>query len=378
MKILILTASTGGGHKVAAAALKDTIEKSDSSVDVEIIDGLRYCGKFYNKFICGGYIVLATKTPGLYGKLYNISDHKSKLNSFCNSVNTHEGKKLISLFEKTKPDAVISCHAFITTMLSSLKQDKKINMPVISLITDFAPHRTYFFPGIDAYITSNDNMNKEIEKYNIIPTDCIYPLGIPISDKFYAEPHKDKTAAELGFDSKTTTVLLMAGSFGVTEVLSFYESLMETDAKCQCIVITGHNHKLYEAFEHYINNNNRPHKPTRLFEYVNNVQEYMKLADLIVTKPGGLTVTESLACGLPLAIYNAIPGQENANAEYLKNAQVAVLLDENPSQGGKQIAQLLKSPEKLNKMKENCRIISKKDSALNIFRLTQELIKKAN
>lgn len=374
MRILILTASTGGGHKSAAAALKDTINKTDPNAVVEIEDGLASCGKLYNKLICDGYVVLATKTPRLYGKLYNISDKKNPINSLCNNINYQEGKKLVSLFEEKNPDVIISCHAFVTTMLAKLKRKNIISVPVISLITDFAPHRTYFSPGIDAYVTSNENMLEEIESYNIISTDKIYPLGIPISDKFYKDQDKEQTAKELGFDSQKPTVLLMSGSFGVTEVLDFYESLMLTDADCQCIVVTGHNKKLYNEFEKYLSDSKVPQKPTKLFEFITNVEKYMHFSDLVVTKPGGLTVTESLACSLPMAIYNAIPGQENDNAQYLIMQNVAVALSDAKT-GGKQIAELVKNTEKLSTMRENCKKIRKENSALNIFRLAEKLVK---
>lgn len=376
MKILILTASTGGGHKSAAAALMDTIQKIDSDTIVEIEDGLKYCGRLYNKLICNGYVVLATKTPRLYGKLYKISDRKSTINSLCNNINNREGRKLISLFEEKKPDVVISCHAFVGTMLAMLKRKNKISVPVISLITDFAPHRTYFSPGIDAYVTSNENMVEEIESYNIISTDKIYPFGIPIADKFYKVQDKEKIANDLGFNIDKPTVLLMSGSFGVSEVLDFYESLMLTDADCQCIVITGHNKKLYNEFKSYLSNPEVLQKPTRLFGFITNVEEYMHFSDLVVTKPGGLTVSESLACALPMAIYNAIPGQENDNAQYLINQNVAVSLN-NAKSGGQQIAQLIKDTEKLNIMRENCKKIRKLNSAVNIFRLAQNLVEKS-
>lgn len=372
MRILILTASTGGGHKSAAAALKDTINKTDPSVTVEIEDGLEYCGKMYNKLICDGYVVLATKTPGLYGKLYNMSDKKNPINSLCNNINSREGKKLVSLFEEREPDVVISCHPFVTTMLARLKRKNMISLPVISLLTDFTPHRTYFAPGIDAYITSNESMIEEIKSYNIISADTIYPLGIPVSDKFYKVQNKEQTAEDLGFDINKPTVLLMSGSFGVTEVLNFYESLMLTDADCQCIVVTGNNQKLYDEFDKYLNNTQLPQKPTKLFAFITNVEEYMHYSDLVVTKPGGLTVTESLACALPMAIYNAIPGQEDENAQYLISQNVAISLD-SPKTGGKQIAELLKDTEKLKAMSDKCQKIRKEHSALNIFRLAQKL-----
>ena len=251
MNILILTASTGGGHKSAASALKNTIEKTDPATRVEIHDAIKYCGRLYNKFICGGYVMLATKTPRLYGRLYDLSDKESILNDICNHFNTHEGKKLISLFNQFKPDVVISCHAFITTMLAGLKRKKLIDFPAISLITDFTPHKTYFFPEIEAYVTPCDNITEEIVTENGIERDRLYPLGIPIAEKFYKPSDKNKIAKDLGFSPDKQTVLLMAGSFGVTEVLKIFESFCSRGVDCQCIIVTGKNKKLYGALTNF-------------------------------------------------------------------------------------------------------------------------------
>ena len=122
LRILILTASTGGGDKRAAAALKDTIERNKPDTVVNVTDGIEYCGKLYNRLICSGYLVLATKTPKIYGKVYNISDNDTKLNALCNQINSREGRKLLSLFITFKPDVVISCHPFVTTMLCRRKR----------------------------------------------------------------------------------------------------------------------------------------------------------------------------------------------------------------------------------------------------------------
>lgn len=371
-----MTASTGGGHKRAAAALKETIEKTDPGAVVNVTDGIQYCGKIYNKLVCQGYYILATKLPNFYGKIYNVSDKDTKLNAFCNKVNSREGRKLCSLFKEFRPDVVISCHPFIATMLSKLKMEGSIQVPVISIITDFALHRTYIMPCIDAYITSCDQMVNEIRKYKTARSSLIYPYGIPIFDKFYKQMDKNQTAQFLGFDPNIPTVLLMAGSFGVSSVMDFYKAIVHTDIRCQCIVITGRNQKLYAAFEKYLANPQMPQKPTKLFYFIDNVEEYMQFSDLIVTKPGGLTVTESIACQLPLAIYCAFPGQEKQNADFLEQNHVAVSLNSNPKAGAKQIADLLTHPEKLKEMQSACRNISKQDSALHIYQLAQELGKK--
>lgn len=375
MRVLILTASTGGGHNTTAKALKTTIENADSNATVEIVEALAYCSKLYNKFICNGYLFLATKTPNFYGKMYANSDKESALNSLCNKLNMHVGRKLSTLFEDFKPDAVISCHPFITTMLSDLKIKKKLMVPVIGVITDFSPHRTCFFPEIDAYVISDKEMIDDILKYKTVSEKELYPIGIPIYEKFYNQIDKEKLAKELGFSVNKPTILFMAGSFGVKGILNYYKSFVKTDADCQCIVVTGKNEKLYKAFYKYINNSENPQKPTKLFQFVNNVEEYMHFADLIATKPGGLTVSESLACHLPMAIYSAFPGVEEGNANYLIGQNVAVSLDDNCEVAAKQLAELVADPDKLKEMKQKCQEISKPYSALNTYKLAQQLAK---
>lgn len=374
MNILILTASTGGGHNTTAKALKTTIENVDPQVNVRVEEALAYCSKAYNKLICSGYLFVATKMPNFYGKMYTNSDKESALNSLCNNVNKFEGRKLTSMFEKFKPDVIVSSHPFITAMLSELKVKGKLDVPVISILTDFAPHRTCFFPKIDAYVISNEQMISKIEKYNLVSKDVLYPLGIPIYEKFYKPIDKEKIAQDLGFSTDKPTVLLMAGSFGVKGVLKYYESFMNTDADCQCIVVTGNNKKLYKAFEEYINNPENLHKPTKLFGFVNNVEEYMNFADLIATKPGGLTVSESLACHLPMAIYSAYPGVEESNAEFLIKNKVAIALEEDSDIAVEQLAQLVSNKETLLEMKKNCQLICKPYSALNTYKLAKQLV----
>lgn len=375
MKVLILTASTGGGHNTTAKALKTTIENADSNATVEIVEALAYCSKFYNKFICGGYLFFATKMPKFYGKMYANSDKESALNNLCNKLNMRVGRKLVSLFEDFKPDTVISCHPFITAMLSDLKEKNKLSVPAISILTDFSPHRTCFFPKIDGYVISHKEMIKDILKYNTVSEKELYPLGIPVYEKFYKQIDKEKLAKELGFSLNKPTILFMAGSFGVKSILNYYKSFVKTDADCQCIVITGKNEKLYKAFDKYLNNSENPQKPTKLFQFVNNVEEYMHFADLVATKPGGLTVSESLACHLPMAIYSAFPGVEEGNANYLIGQNAAVSLDDNCDIAAKQLADLVSNPDKLKEMKQKCQKIAKPYSALNTYKLAQQLAK---
>ena len=162
----------------------------------------------------------------------------------------------------------------------------------------------------------------------------------------------------------------MAGSFGVTGVLDFYEQLAKTGEKIQMVVITGRNIRLFDHFDKKIQELDTSHN-TKLLYFVDNVEDYMHIADLIVTKPGGLTVTESIACHLPMAIYSAYPGQEKENVDFLIKQKAAVLIDK--KDGANEIIELLHSPEKLNEMKESCKKLALPNAAEDIFNLAKKL-----
>lgn len=346
MRVLIFSASTGGGHKRAATALKEYIEADSPRNTVKIVDGLELAGKLYNNFICGGYTVMAKKAPRFYGNIYRNSDRKSALNNLCNSVNKFKSRRLIGAIEMFKPDVIISCHAFTATMLGDLKNKGKIKVPVIALITDYASHYTYIADGIDHYIVSSQKMVDDFQtRYNISPRR-VHAFGIPVFRKFLSKTDKRDLRLKLRLKPDAKTALFMAGSFGVNEVLSVYKDIADSAKDCQFIVITGNNPRLFNKFRTKINSN------THLLMYIDNVEDYMHCSDLIITKPGGLTVSESLTCGLPMAIYSAYPGQEADNAKFLNDIGVAVMLNKNP---GETIRRLLGDEQKLKLMSERCK-----------------------
>lgn len=370
MNILIFTAATGGGHKRAAAAIEAKIKSISPDTNVTVVDAMKAIGKMYDKTVCGGYHFMATKIPKLYGECYKITDRKNLVYQTVMRSNTMMSNKLLETINEHSPDAVIICHPFVTTMISRLKRKGKIDVKAISLITDYDAHRTYIVPYIDAYVLAEPQMaDKLINEYEV-DKDLIYALGIPIFDKFTAPFSKDEICKREGLNPDIPTVLLMAGSFGVTSVLEFYKQLALNSKDIQFIVITGNNQRLYKHLEETsieIGAENR----TKLLFFIDNVEDYMHISDLIVTKPGGLTVTESIACNLPMAIYSAFPGQERDNANFLVKEKAAIML--NKKNGAQQIIELLNSPEKLEDMKAQCKKLAMPDSAEKIFRLTEQI-----
>ena len=367
MKILVFSASTGGGHKRAAAALKEYIEANSENTEVRITDGIAISGKAYNKFICDGYTTLAKVAPKFYGRLYKNSDKKSKLNDLCNGVNKYKGKHLLPEINEYKPDVIISCHAFTTTMLGELKAKGKIDIPVISLITDFAPHYTYIAEGIDHYIVSSEKMVATFKTRFNIDSSRVHAFGIPTFEKFANTPDKAELKEKLGLEPDGKVILFMAGSWGVTEVLDIYKDILDKVTNCQFVVITGNNQKLYDRFE------KEKSGKTILKKFVDNVEDYMHVSDLIITKPGGLTVSESLQCALPMAIYSAYPGQEAENAEFLVESGVALLLNKHP---GETVGALINYDSKLKEMSDCCKKVCRGNAPKQILELINEILNK--
>ena len=342
MNVLIFTASTGGGHKRAAAAIEAKIHSLSPETNVTVIDGMKAIGTFYDKTVCKGYHIMATKTPKVYGKLYRITDKRNPMTKAVMKSNELIADLLMEVIDEHTPDIIIICHAFITNMVSVLKGKGKITAKVISLITDYDSHRTYISPNIDAFVLAEPQMKRKLcEEYGV-PEEKIYPLGIPTFDRFSFSETKEELCIRERLNPDIPIVLMMAGSFGVTGVLDFYTQLAQSDSDLQIIVITGRNIRLFDHLDKKIQELNTS-KNTKLLYFVDNVEDYMHIADLIVTKPGGLTVTESIACHLPMAIYSAFPGQEEDNVTFLLEQNAAVLVDK--KNGAQEILELLHSPE---------------------------------
>ncbi|MCY1713330.1 MGDG synthase family glycosyltransferase [Caproiciproducens galactitolivorans] len=371
MKILILSAATGGGHLRASHAIEKYISENSTGNEVVVVDALKSINAVLDKTVCEGYHFLATKTPKVFGQLYRKSNEESLLSNLVTRFTSVFSQKLIFLIKEQKPDIILSTHPFATEMVSHLKKKGIVNVPLICLMTDYGPHRAWIADHVDAYIVSTQDMIPEMNEMGV-PTEKIYPFGIPVGDVFYNQGDKPALLKKFGMDEDVPTILIMAGSFGVTNIRKIYKKLIALPADFQIIVITGKNQKLYEAFTSVIS---QSPKKTKLVYFTDEVENYMHASDLIITKPGGLTVSEALACNIPLAVFDAIPGQEEDNANFLLSHDMAVKLEKGIDPGAT-ILSLLEDSKRLERMRSSCKSFDKSESGKNIFSLINELCEK--
>jgi len=368
MRILILTCATGGGHLRAAAALEKYIRET---TDHEVIqmDFLKSINKVLDKTVCDSYLFMAKKIPQVFGHLYRKTNEDNALADLVPRTSDLLSWQLLPHIEEAAPDVIISVHPFATEMVSSLKEDKKITCPLICIMTDYGAHKSWIAPCVDAYVVASDHMVAELQRFGV-EKEKIYPYGIPVHDVFFDKQDQATLLQEMGLEPNIPTVLFMAGSMGVSNIVDLYAELCDSPLELQMIIITGNNKKLYEIFEEQIGT---APKKTVLLPFTKEVERYMHASDLIVTKPGGLTVSEALACNLPLAVFDAIPGQEEDNANFLQIHDMGVRISNDNF--ASVISSLIERKERLRRMRENCRAFDKSRANENIVELASTLAK---
>ncbi len=367
MKILIFYASYGGGHLNAAKSINECLKNNYNDIDVELIDCMKYVNKTIEKVTTKAYNEMAKKAPWAWGRIYSDSQ-KGPLAHITSRSNKFMAIKLLKLLREKNADLIISTHPFGSQMCSYLKRKGKIHAKIATIMTDFAPHDQWLVGSdfTDYYFVAHEKMKTYLLSKGI-EEEKVFATGIPLSNRFLQTYDKEKILAELNFKPEKKTILFFGGGefgLGKTRTVEIFEGFVKYCADMQIIAIAGKNEKMKLAFEKTVEKYKR-NDSIIVFEYTSQVPEFMSVSDLVVTKPGGLTTTESLASHLPMVIINPIPGQEEENAEFLEQNGIAVWIKKEDNVEDI-LKNLFSNPEKLESMKENTKKLAKLHSTKNI------------
>lgn len=221
----------------------------------------------------------------------------------------------------------------------------------------------------DYFFVAHDKMKEYLTSKNI-PEDKVFATGIPISSRFLKEYNRKEILNEFELKEDKKNILFFGGGefgLGKTKTIQIFEDLVKNFNDIQVISIAGKNPKMKAAFEEIVLNYNKQDN-IKILEYTNKVPELMSISDLVVSKPGGLTTSESLASELPMIIINPIPGQEEENAEFLESKNIGIWIRKKDS-SYEILNNLLSNPEKLKQMKINTKLLAKKYSTENICKI---------
>ena len=374
-KILIFYGAYGGGHLAAASAIKNYIDTNYPDCETMMIDCVEYINKYLNKVSTAAYKEMAKKAPWIWKKVYSNSEHGA-LAKVSSASNKLMAKKLNHILQEFNPDLVISTHPFSNQMCTDLKKKKKINCKIATVLTDMAIHSQWIidYEYIDYFFVANDEMKQAMSDKGIAEFK-IFVTGIPLSERFNENFDRNQVCSEFGLSPDKNTILFFAGGefgLGRKRTSLVFRALIRLFKDCQVIAISGRNKKMYLKFKKIVESYNVNDR-VKVLDYTNKVPELMSIASIVVTKPGGLTSTESLVSGLPIIVINPIPGQEEENADFLVRHGVAVWIKKEDN-----IARCLKNlyrhPEDVQEMRENIKNLAMPDSTKNICDILMETI----
>ena len=368
-KILIFYASYGGGHLSAAKSIESVINERYPYIETKLVDCMKYVNKGLEKITTAAYRGMAKKAPWAWGKIYNASQ-KGIMAHISTRSNAMMAIKLLKLLRAEEPDMVISAHPFSSQMCAYLKRKGKVNFPLATIMTDFAPHDQWLVGHefTEYFFVAHDKMKNYLISKGI-NENKVYDTGIPISTKFTKEFNRTEILNEFNLKDDKKTILFFGGwnsGSAQTRTLKIFEVLSTYSSNYQVVAISARNQKLQEGYEKIVQQHNLDN--VTILDYTNKVPELMSIANLVVAKPGGLTTSESLAMGLPMIIINPIAGQEEENAEFLEQKGVGIWIKKDDNIKEK-LENLLKDEEKLNKMKECTKQISNKNSSYDIVEI---------
>lgn len=369
-KILIFYASYGGGHLNAAKSIQEYIDNNYIDFETELIDCMKYVNKPIEKITTAAYREMAKKLPWAWGKIYSDSQ-KGPLAHISSRSNIIFAIKLLKLLREKEPDIIISTHPFGSQMCSYLKRKGKITAKIATIMTDFSPHDQWLVGHeyTDYFFVAHNKMKDYLISKNI-SDEKVFATGIPISLRFLKNYDRKEILNEFELEDNKKTILFFAGGefgLGKTKTVQIFEDLIKNFNDIQVIAIAGKNEKMKLHFESVVKEFNKE-KNVKILEYTNKVPELMSISDLVVSKPGGLTTSESLASNLPMIIINPIPGQEEENAEFLEENGVAIWLKKEDD--AKEIlTDILGNPSKMKEMKIRARLLAKKNSTKDICKI---------
>ena len=315
MRVLIATVTAGGGHLAAAAALEEVWRALRPSDVVDQVDVAKFFSPLHRKIVSDGYVNLVNHAPELWGMMFAKTDQPRMaraLNRVRAIFPSNSRVRLGRYVKQFKPDVVLCTHYFPLETLSHLRRKRGGPRPLaVSIVTDFEAHALWMDACVDLYCVAAEETKARLVARGAVAANVVV-TGIPISAKFSAKAKSKAVRQSLGLRDDLPVLLVPSGGFGMGPIGDILAELDKVERPFQTVVVTGRNQELRrelaaQDWKH----------PTRVLGFVTNMHELMAVADLLITKPGGLTSSEALAMGKPLLILNPIPGQEAANSDFL-------------------------------------------------------------
>lgn len=352
-RILVFSASVGAGHLRAAQAVELALREMVPSAQVRNIDVLELTNSTFRQVYGKAYIDLVNKAPHVLGYMYDMLDRPSKegkRDKFRLAFEKLNLGQFADLLCQDPPDLVINTHFLPAEIIAHLRRERKCDVVQVTVTTDFEAHRMWVNEPCEHYFTATEEGAVGLSAWGI-PLEKITATGIPIHPVFAQPKDRAEMVRKHGLSGDRPIVLQLAGGFGVGPIEKIYRSILQVERPLEIIAVTGKNADARTQLQAIsCPDKHRAH----VLGFTTEMDELLCVADLVVSKPGGLTTSETLARGAAMVIVDPIPGQESRNSDYLLEHGAAVKIN-NLAVLPYKIGQILSEPARLRQLKDNAK-----------------------
>lgn len=337
MKVLILTGKFGMGHYSASHSIEEQLTSTIDHSDVTVVDLFDYILPHMSKLIYQSFSLLINRASICYNIFYKHTENGKE--TLKPVLADYFFKSIEQLLLITKPNVIISTIPYCSQLVSYYKVKSGCKIPLITCITDISSHSEWINDQTDCYLVGSPSLQLELIEKGI-PIDKIHVIGIPVKSAF-----KSQIASSTS-EKKEKHLLIMGGGLGLLpKSQKFYQELNNL-ANLKITVITGRNKKLFHRLHGKYEN-------IEVIGFTNQVHNYMQQADLIISKPGGITIFEAIHTELPMLIVKPFLQQEIKNANFINRHQLGHILSKQQIVNINYLTQILNDERNLYQMRQN-------------------------
>lgn len=367
--VLLMYISENSGHYCASLAIEKALKTANPDINTLNINAANYTNPIMEKIINRTYMGIIKRRPEVWEYLYDNPKIVKNTQLLRELIHKFNSKKLMNLLEDFFPKVICCTQAFPCGLVSDYKKTYGLPATLIGVLTDYMPHSYWIYDNVDYYVVPTEDAKARLIEDGI-PEEKIKMFGIPINLNFSIDMDKEIIFKKFNIDWQLPVILLMGGSQGLGPIVELTHSLDRLKTEFQLIIVCGRNSKLKRSLE---KRKGRFKKKILILEYVDNINELMSIASLIITKPGGLTTAEALSKNLPMLLVNPIPGQEENNTKFLLKAGVAIRAKQEEDIPIL-VTELLCSKNKLNQMREQAKGLGKPSSTIDLVSFILHLL----
>jgi processive 1,2-diacylglycerol beta-glucosyltransferase len=366
-RVLVLSASVGAGHLRAAQAVELALRELAPEATVQNLDVLDLTNAIFRRVYGRAYLDLVNRAPHMLGYFYDLLDrppssrHKSdRLRMLVEKLNLG---KFLKFLRSQSWDLIVNTHFLPAEIIAYLRRRGDLATPQFTVTTDFETHRLWVNQPCDCYFTATEEGARNLQHWGV-PAADIRVTGIPIHPAFSRPLDPAACRAQHGLCGDRPVVLQLAGGFGVGPVERLLAGLLAVETPLELVVVAGRNEELRQRLE-------QVPVPARhlvhVLGFTTVMHELLAAADVVVTKPGGLTTSESLSQGTPIIVVNPIPGQESRNSDFLLENGAAIKVN-NVATLAFKLTELLQDPRRLAQLKQQARGLGRPQAAFDVAR----------